>query len=82
MCYVVLVATVLQYITEPCIQGVMANHVGADRQGSLQVSSWLRGHSQAASSTSALVHWKGKQGQADEQLRMKRIITVWERACQ
>ncbi|CAN0218419.1 unnamed protein product [Ectocarpus sp. 12 AP-2014] len=36
MCYVVLVATVLQYITEPCIQGVMANHVGADRQGSLQ----------------------------------------------
>ncbi|CAM9256814.1 unnamed protein product [Scytosiphon promiscuus] len=36
MLYPVLLATVVQYITEPCIQGVMATLVGADRQGSLQ----------------------------------------------
>lgn len=38
MLYPVLLATVVQYITEPCIQGVMATLVGADRQGSLQAS--------------------------------------------
>ncbi|CAM9909516.1 unnamed protein product, partial [Hapterophycus canaliculatus] len=38
MLYPILLATVVQYITEPCIQGVMATLVGADRQGSLQVS--------------------------------------------
>lgn len=32
-----LLLTVLQYITEPCIQGLMATLVDADRQGSLQV---------------------------------------------
>ena len=36
--YPVLLLTVLQYITEPCIQGLMATLVDADRQGSLQVS--------------------------------------------
>eukprot|EP00903_Cladosiphon_okamuranus_P016907 g15586.t1 len=34
--YPVLLLTVLQYITEPCIQGLMATLVDADRQGSLQ----------------------------------------------
>ena len=38
MLYPVQVATVLQYITEPCVQGLMATQVDADRQGSLQVS--------------------------------------------
>lgn len=44
MLYPVLLATVLQYITEPCIQGLMATLVGADRQGSLQVRAfdWQR----------------------------------------
>lgn len=36
--YPVLLLTVLQYITEPCIQGLMATLVDADRQGSLQVN--------------------------------------------
>lgn len=40
MLYPVVLATVLQYITEPCIQGVMATLVDADRQGSLQVG-WV-----------------------------------------
>lgn len=41
--YPVLLLTVLQYITEPCIQGLMATLVDADRQGSLQVRECLQG---------------------------------------
>lgn len=37
MMYIVMIVTSLQFLTEPCMQSIMARLVDADRQGSLQV---------------------------------------------